>query len=245
MVVINERLANALFPNTQAAGRNLVLRLQGEQPQPREIIAVIGNVRQDGPLLESTMEVLVPSMQPIPRPMTVVVRPAAGARITAEQLRQAALSIGPNVFVERIRVGSDYLDDRVVTPRHSAWLFGLLGGLGLVLTLVGIFGTTAYAVARRTQEIGIRMAFGARPQQVVGAVVADAAWPVAIGTAAGLAGAFFGTKVIETFLFQTSPTDPLTFAVVALILGAAACLAAWLPARRAATVDPVTALRAE
>jgi len=245
MVAINERLANALFPDGVAAGRDLVLRLQGENPQRREIVAVIGNVRRDGPLTEPPMEVLVLSMQPIPRPMTVVIRPVAGARVSSEQLRQAAITVGPNVFVERIRVGSDYLYDKVITPRHSTWLFGLFGGLGLALTLVGVFGTTAYAVARRTQEIGIRMAFGARPGQVVKDVVIDAAWPVAFGLGVGLAGAFFSTRVIEKFLFQTSPTDPLTFASVAVILGVAACVAAWFPARRAAAVDPVTALRAE
>jgi predicted permease len=245
IVVINERLASSLFPGDAAAGRYLMLRVGQEKPQRYEIVAVVGNVRRDGPLTEPPMEVLVPSMQVIPRPMTVVIRPGLGVPISSDHLRQTALAVGPKVFIERIRVGSDYLDDKVITPRHSTWLFSLLGGLGLALTLVGIFGTTAYAVARRTQEIGIRMAFGARPGQVVKDVVTDAAWPVAIGTGVGLVGAFFSTRIIEKFLFQTSPTDPLTFASVAIILGIAACVAAWLPARRAAAVDPVTALRAE
>jgi ABC-type antimicrobial peptide transport system permease subunit len=89
------------------------------------------------------------------------------------------------------------------------------------------------------------MAFGARPGHVIWETARDAAWPVAIGLAAGLAGAFFGTRVLASFLFETTPTDPVTFAVVTVLLGSSALVAAWLPARRAARVDPVVALRAE
>jgi ABC-type antimicrobial peptide transport system permease subunit len=104
---------------------------------------------------------------------------------------------------------------------------------------------TAYAVASRTREIGVRMALGARADQVVGTVLRDAAWPVAIGTIAGLAGAAASTKVIASFLFNTSPTDPLTFGLVAATLACVGTLAAWIPARHAARVDPLIALRAE
>ena len=121
----------------------------------------------------------------------------------------------------------------------------LLGGLGLLLTLIGIFATTAYAVARRTQEVGIRMALGARPGRMVGAIVADAAWPVALGIVLGLAGAAGVTQVIASFLFETEPTDPLTLVTTVVAMAATALMAAWIPARRAAQVDPVTALRAE
>jgi ABC-type antimicrobial peptide transport system permease subunit len=124
-------------------------------------------------------------------------------------------------------------------------LLSLLGGVGLLLTLVGIFGTTAYAVARRTHEVGIRMALGARAGQIVGGVVRDAASPVAIGIVIGLAGAFGVTRVIGSFLFETEPTDPLTFAAAVVVMVATAVVTAWIPARRAAHVDPVKALRAE
>jgi len=117
--------------------------------------------------------------------------------------------------------------------------------LGLLLAFVGVFGITAFAVGRRTQEIGVRVACGARPVDVVITMVRDAAWPVCIGLVAGSAGAALTTRVIATFLFETSPTDPSTFAAVALIIGCAACVAAYIPARRAALVDPVAALRAE
>jgi ABC-type antimicrobial peptide transport system permease subunit len=124
-------------------------------------------------------------------------------------------------------------------------LLTMLGVFGLLLTVVGIFSMTAYAVARRTREIGVRVAFGARPAQVVGVMVRDAVWPVVFGLAAGLAGTYYATRVISSFLFETPPHDPTTLVVVVALLGLAASLAAWLPARRAALVDPVSALRAE
>jgi ABC-type antimicrobial peptide transport system permease subunit len=124
-------------------------------------------------------------------------------------------------------------------------LLTMLGAFGLLLTLVGIFSMTAYAVTRRTREIGVRVAFGARPAQVVGVMLRDAVWPVAFGVVAGLAGTYFATRIVASFLFQTTPHDPGTLAAVVALLSAAACLAAWLPARRAASIDPMTALRAE
>jgi ABC-type antimicrobial peptide transport system permease subunit len=104
---------------------------------------------------------------------------------------------------------------------------------------------TAYAVTRRTQEIGIRMAFGASPADVVRTMVRDAAWPAFLGLAVGIAGAFYATRIVASFLFNTTPHDPATFAAVAMLMSVAALVAAWLPARRAARVDPVIALRAE
>jgi len=104
---------------------------------------------------------------------------------------------------------------------------------------------TSYAVVRRTREIGVRMALGARPASAVAAIMRDAAWPLAIGLLAGLSGAYFLTRVMTTFLFKTTPQDPITFAGASLLLFVAALAATWWPARRAALIDPVTALRAE
>jgi ABC-type antimicrobial peptide transport system permease subunit len=124
-------------------------------------------------------------------------------------------------------------------------LLGVLGGVGLLLTLVGIFSVTAYAVARRTREIGVRMAFGAGKAHVVRAMVGDAIWPVALGLIAGVGAAYFVTRLIATFLFRTTPHDPLALSAGVGLLGLSALIAAWIPARRAALVDPVTALRAD
>jgi predicted permease len=244
-IVINQAAAKILFSDGAALGREFELGLDKGRS---EVIGLVHDVRFNGPLWPAAPEVYRlsrPLSDARPGPLVVVVRPTGDARGLPEQLRRVAAGVGPRVLIERIRNGSDWLDDRIVTPKRRTVLLGLLGGLGLVLTLVGIFGMTAYSVARRTHEIGVRMAFGARPADVVRAMVADAAWPVACGVGVGVGGALFATRVISTFLFETTPTDPQTFVAVAATLAATACIAAWIPARRAARVDPVMALRAD
>ena len=115
----------------------------------------------------------------------------------------------------------------------------------MVLALVGVFGMTAYSVSRRTPEIGVRLAFGARPGQVVGTMLRDAALPIVLGAAIGVGGAIATTRAIESFLFATKPTDPLTLAAVAITLAVGGTIAALVPAMRAAKVDPATCLRAD
>lgn len=149
------------------------------------------------------------------------------------------------MLVERIRTGEQLFGNSVVTPRRRTVLLGLLGGLGLVLALVGVFGMTAYSVSRRTAEIGVRMAFGARPGQVVQTILRDSAMPIALGTVLGVGGALLTTRVIESFLFATAPRDPMTLTAVAVTLALTGCLAALVPALRAAKVDPASCLRAE
>jgi putative ABC transport system permease protein len=177
--------------------------------------------------------------------MTVVVRPSGSVPRLAERLRDTAESIGPRVLIERIRSSDEWFDERVITPRRRMVLLALLGALGLTLALVGVFGMTAFAVTRRTAEIGVRIAFGARQDQVVGTILRDAAIPIVLGTAVGVAGAAAASRLIESFLFETAPRDPATLAAVALILTMSGCVAALVPALRAARVDPATCLRAE
>lgn len=133
----------------------------------------------------------------------------------------------------------------MITPRRQTVLLGLLGALGLTLALVGVFGMTAYAVTWRTAEIGVRMALGARPDQVVGTMLRDAAIPVLAGTAAGIGAARLATRTIESFLFQTAPSDPVTLAAVAATVVVTGCAAGLVPALRAGRVDPAVTLRAE
>jgi ABC-type antimicrobial peptide transport system permease subunit len=175
----------------------------------------------------------------------MVMRVRDGASLPLDRLKRIAEGVGPRVIVGRARPAAALVSQQVSKPRHRMLLLTLLGVFGLLLTLVGVFSMTAYAVARRTREIGVRVAFGARPAQVVGVMVRDAAWPVAFGLLAGLAGTYYATRLIRSFLFQTAPHDPASLAAVVALLGIAASLAAWLPARRAASVDPLIALRAE
>ena len=256
VAVVGPKAAKALYPEGSPIGRTIVREL-GPYSQSAEIVGIAPELKVDGAVsrreyVELFMtyapqdQVATPTFRPSPpETMVLVIRPRADAKGLPERLRQAAFAVGPRAVVERVRSGSDWLSDTVVTPRRRTVLLGLLGGLGLLVTLIGVFGMTAYAVARRTQEIGVRMAFGARPADVVRTMVADATWPVMLGITAGLIGAWFATRVISTFLFETTPTDLPTFGAAAFALAATALVAIWIPARKAARVDPVRSLRAE
>jgi hypothetical protein len=242
VAVINEQAERQFFSERSPVG--LLLRTPGNDP-PRRIIGVVQNVWHSGPQFPLWSEAFSVYGHVEPEPLTIVVRPYPGRGVSNDQLRRLARAVGPAVLLGQIRHGSDWLDDRVATPRQRTAILSLLGGFGLILTLVGIFSMTAYAVARRTRDIGVSVALGAQPIDVVGRMVGEAMWPVVVGLMLGLGGAYYASRVVERFLFETRPHDPVTFAAVALVMGATALVAAWIPARRAATVDPILALRAE
>lgn len=228
--VINESAARDLFPDGPAVGRQLS-RAAGKDREPWTVLGVIADVRHGGPLAprgenfpaRAVFFPLQATESDVGRAMLVVLRPSMRIPALGDRLRQTAQSIGPRVLVERIQTANERFGTSVITLRRRTVLLGLLGGLGLVLALVGIFGMTAYAVSRRTREIGVRMAFGALPAQVVTVVVRDAALPIVIGTALGLGAAALATHVIESFLFQTKPIEVVTFAAVAVVLVITGC----------------------
>ncbi len=248
-VVINETAARKMFPDRQAAGQEL--RSAGPAGKSWTVLGVIADLRHGGPLSTGSQGEpqvffpLQPTESELIQAMTVVVRPAGDSAGLADQLRRTAEAGGSRVLVEKIQSANELFGERVITPRRQTVLLGLLGGLGLTLALVGVFGMTAYAVTRRTGEIGVRLAFGARPGQVVRTMVRDAAMPIAIGTAVGVGAALLSTRVIKSFLFQTEANDPVTLAAVAVTLAVTGCIAALLPALRAARVDPASCLRAD
>ena len=248
--VMNVSAARAVFPDGPAVGREFTRT--GSDKRPWTVIGVIEDLRHGGPLGDVTgmrgLQVffpLAPTEFDLNQAMTIVVRSSGDVPGLGDRLRDAAYGVGPRVLVERIRSANELFGSTVITPRRRTVLLALLGGLGLTLALVGVFGMTAYAVTRRTAEIGVRMAFGARPHQVVGTMLRDSALPILAGTVAGVGGALLATRTIESFLFQTPPTDPVTIAAVAGTLAVAGCLAALVPALRAAKIDPALTLRAE
>ena len=250
VAIISDTAARKWF-NGSAVGREFIRA--GSDKTPWTVIGVIDDLRHGGPLRLTTRadqnaQVFFPlsiSEYDINTAMTIVMRPSGSVRGLPDQLRRVAQGLGPRVLIERIRTGEELFGDRVLTPRRRTVLLSLLGSLGLLLALVGVFGMTAYSVTRRTAEIGVRLAFGAEPRQVVGTMLRDAAMPIGIGTVLGVGGALLATRVIESFLFSTTATDPVTLASVAVTLGVTGCLAALLPAMRAAKVDPASSLRAE
>ena len=242
-LVLNETAARGIFGTEPALGQLLVSR-----NEVHRVMAIAGDIRHAGPLQEPGGEVYFCSGTPAATPYgypAVVIRSDRPFPETAAHLRAAVLAVGERVMDIRIQRGDELYAERTALPRHRTYLLSILGGVGLLLAMVGVFGTTSSAVARRTREVGIRMAFGARPVDAVRAIVLDAALPGAIGMAIGLAGAYWCAPVLSSFLFQTSPRDPWALGSAALALALAGLLAAWIPARRAAGVNPVDALRAE
>ncbi len=177
--------------------------------------------------------------------MSIAVRSTAGSGVIASTARREAKNIDPDIGIDRIVPLSDVVHESVAEPRFRTLLLAAFAVIALVLAAVGIFGLMSFTVAQRTREIGIRIALGARPDQVVGSVVREGLILAAGGLALGIAGSFVTARLLETFLYDVHGTDPLTYAAVAVLLIAVALVAAYIPSRRAARVDPITALRAE
>jgi putative ABC transport system permease protein len=160
-------------------------------------------------------------------------------------IRNELAAIDSSIPLTSVRVFDEYISRSLARPRFNALLLSIFAGTALVLTAIGIYGVMAYSVAQRTNEIGIRMALGAGQSNIFRLVVGQAMVLVAFSIAFGLAGAFAATRLLNSLLYGVGAWDPITFASIVLLVSAVAFLAAWLPARRAARVDPVVVLRAE
>jgi ABC-type antimicrobial peptide transport system permease subunit len=176
--------------------------------------------------------------------MFVVVRTAADPSSAGEALRDIVRRVAPGVPLFDVRTMEQRLGASLSTARFNMTLLTLLGGIGLLLAAIGIYGVIGYFVSRRTQEIGVRMALGATRADVVRLVVRQAAGPVAAGLALGVAASLALTGVLQAQLFGVSPRDPLTLAGAAILLAVVGLIASLVPARRAASIDPTRALRA-
>jgi ABC-type antimicrobial peptide transport system permease subunit len=163
----------------------------------------------------------------------------------AAAVRTAVWEVDPNQPVSAIRSMEDVFDAELANRNTQMTLVGFFAVLALVLAAVGLYGVLSYAVTQRASEIGLRMALGAQRDSVVGTVVRSALLLAAIGLALGLVGAFGLTRLLTSFLFSVSPFDPATFAAVSALILLVAVLASYVPARRAAAVDPVSVLRRE
>lgn len=236
VVVLSEAAAREVFGEVDVVGRSVGLG------RPHTVVGVVSDIRGWGPA-SAPQNVVYTWLQPHPFMLPSVVIRIFGAGPSMAEIRAAAASVGPRVIVERMRPATALLTENTEQPRERSTLLSLLAVFGLVLALVGVAGVTAQAVARRTREIGVRMACGATPGQVVRAVAADTLKPVLLGLLAGLGASLYFGRILDRYLFQITLTDPVTMAVVGGIVAVSATAVAWIPARRAARVDPVLALR--
>ncbi|MBV9774208.1 MAG: FtsX-like permease family protein, partial [Gemmatimonadetes bacterium] len=174
-----------------------------------------------------------------------VVRTSTDPEALARTLRATVAGVDAGVPVSRVRAMDEWIADSVARPRLAMALLAAFAALALLLGAVGIYGVIAYAVRQRTHEIGVRMALGAGVGDILRMVVRQGLSVSGVGVALGLLASFAATRALSGLLYGVAPTDALTFAAVPLVLGAVALLASWLPARRAARVDPMIALRGE
>jgi len=246
VVLVNQALARRYWPGADPVGSRIRLGGAASDAPLRTIVGVVADSVQAGLIDPVRPEVLFPYPQdPVGwyKGTTLVVRTAAAPRLLAEAVKAQVWALGPDLPVTRVRTMEEILAEAVGQDRFKTLLLGLLAGVALLLAAVGIYGVMAYSVGRRAHEIGVRMALGARAAEVFAMVVGQGLRLSALGAALGLVGALGLSRVLAGLLHGVSPTDPGTFAAVTLLLTAVAALACSLPARRAARVDPLVALR--
>jgi putative ABC transport system permease protein len=242
VALINEKLARKFPPGVDPIGHFLV----GNDPGDRRMIVGVVRAIRDLRLEDQPMQAIyLPLEEAGAAELTVVMRTAGNARAVAAAAPKAVQQSAGPLIISNVRTLDELLMRSVSPRRLNAWLFGSFGVLGLLLAVTGIYGVISYAVARRTREMGVRLALGARPGQLKRLVVAQMSTPVLTGLATGLAVAVGLSRYLGSLLFETSPRDPVTYAIVCGVLVSAALASAYLPARRASRVDPMIALRSE
>ncbi|HYY95139.1 MAG TPA: ABC transporter permease, partial [Pyrinomonadaceae bacterium] len=249
VVIVNETFARHFFPGADALGQHITIeRASGAKPvqDTREIVGVVGDVRHTGLDEEPGPEFYVPYTQAPESYMSLVVRAKAGdAAGIAAGTREAIREWDREQYVPGVEPMTQLIAESVADRRFNALLLGLFAFTALLLASVGIFGVTSYTVAQRTHEIGVRLALGARPGDVLRLVLWQGLRLILFGVVTGIAAALALTRLLAGMLYGVSATDPPTFTAIALLLTAVALVACYVPARRATKVDPMVALRYE
>jgi predicted permease len=241
VVVVNQTVAKKFFPDGSPIGRTITLGAN----TPAQVIGVVADIRQVAIDEPAQPTIYIHNLQNTRVKTTLVIRTRGEPLALARSVREAIWSVDKDQAITSVFTFDDLMSEAVARPRLITVLLGLFGGLGLVLGAVGIYGVLAYLVSQRQREIGVRIALGARPGDVSRMIVRRGLALAGGGVAVGLVGAFALTGAMRGILYGIAPSDPVTFVGVAVVLLAVAALASWLPARRAAGIDPVAALRAE
>jgi len=242
-VLVNQAFVKRFFQGQEVLGKRL--ELIGDPKPSREIVGVVGDIRHTALSDPEQPEMYVAYAQNAPPAMNLIVRATGNPGILTSGLRQAVTEIDKEETVSSVRSMDEIVESSVSQPRFSSLLVGVFAVLALLLAAIGLYGVMAYSVSQRTNEIGVRMALGAKRNDVLKMIVSQGMKLAFAGIAAGLAGSLVFGRLLESVLYQVKPTDPFTIVGVSLVLSGVALLANYIPARRAAKVDPIVALRYE
>jgi putative ABC transport system permease protein len=248
VAIINDSLAKRYFVGEETIGQ-IISHIGANQnegdPERWQIVGIVGDVHHNSLTQEAAPEIYLPYQQNSWSWGNFMVRTTVPPATIADVFRREIKMVDKSVALTAVRPLTGAISETVTEPRFYAFLFTLFGGIGLLLTVIGVYSLISYTVSQRTQEIGIRMALGASRRDVVRMILGQGIGLAIIGSVVGLAISFWLTRLIVSLLFEVTPTDLSTFGVAALVLLVSALLASYLPARRATKVDPIIALRSE
>jgi len=248
VIIVSETLAKKHFAGEDPIGKRIktgISTFDNEPSTMREIIGVVGDVKNRGLNTEVRAAYYLPETQvPLPQ-ITAIIKTTGDPHALLAAATREVGALDKDVPVFGAKTMDEYLASSVAAPRFNTTLLSIFAGVALVLTVIGLYGVMSYSVAQRTNEIGIRLALGAQPRNVVALVVKQGFRLVLLGLAIGLIGAFAATRVVASLLFGVTAKDPLTFMGSAVLLGLIGLLSCYLPARRATKVNPIEALRCE
>ena len=243
VAIVNEAFVHLFLPREDPLGQRV--ETQWMPIMNRLVVGVVGDVHQSGLATSSPPEVYIPFSQAPNSDMTLVVRTEKAPKTVIPAVKGIVATLDKDQAIDKVTTMESLLAQSVAQPRFYSLLLGIFANLALLLAAIGTYGVISYSVAQRTHEIGVRMALGAQPRDIIRVVLVEGAFLAGVGVAAGIGGALALTRFLRSLLFEVRPTDPATFIAVAGLLTVVAFGACYIPARRAMRVDPMVALRYE
>jgi predicted permease len=245
VVVIDEYMAQQLWPNQDPIGRRIHYGGVTDKDPWETVVGVVGRVKQYTLDSDSRIALYLSQSQYPVRAMSVVLRSGTEPAALTSAVKQQIHELDTDLPLYNVRTMNQRLDESLAPRRFAMWLLALFAFVALTLAVIGTYGVMAYLVNQGTREIGIRIALGATQQDIVRLIVMKGLVLALCGVAFGVGGAFAGSRLMRSLLFGVTPSDPLTFVVISLLLTLITLLASYIPAHRAARIDPIVSLRDE